>query len=323
MTWTRFLHLLAIGTVGFVLLMIPTQDMLALSMAPQTSLANRPECREANRRSYEVKFRYEHALREFAHQRQMALERALRISNMGERRQEIQRIEDAYHRHVEGEQERFNRENADIQRQCDASGYENPPQQDFFDPPMSVDSEGEAAIDQHFRLCMLEAMDHFDGERIRIYEEYHLGIEEALRRHHQETVQAWSITDERARNEATMQADRTLNETRDVLNQRKEEAGDQDHKETRNARRICEEDRNDEEREFREEQDANERTFREEERRREEQLRQEQQRQEEERHSGNGANCQPYVCDGQIYPTCTEEGFPINYFRNPCEPLPR
>gem|GEM_PF-5628036 len=36
-----------------------------------------------------------------------------------------------------------------------------------------------------------------------------------------------------------------------------------------------------------------------------------------------GARCRPYVCFGRVYPTCTQQGTPINYWRNPCVPLPR
>ncbi len=35
--------------------------------------------------------------------------------------------------------------------------------------------------------------------------------------------------------------------------------------------------------------------------------------------SGTGANCQPYICsDARRYPTCSREGYPINYFVDPC-----
>ena len=299
MTWKSRLNLLLLSIVGVVVLASPSHHVLqALSLAPEGSLVYRSECVQAQRRLSEVRFRYENALRELAHRRQMDLERAMRITNLEERRKEIQRIEEEYRRRVSEEQKRFDRDNADIQAQCNVQEYYNPSQPDYFHPTSSAafhpnqsldpgsneafDERAEAAINQNFRQCMRDAADRFEQERLRLYEQYHRGYEEALRLHHERIMQAWNILDERQREEAMRAADREFDELTRESERARNEAINLLQRDYDTARRVCEDRRRDEERQFREEQEERERLFREEQRRREEEFRLEQKRLEEE-----------------------------------------
>jgi hypothetical protein len=177
-----------------------------------------------------------------------------------------------------------------------------------------VDASASAQIDpslppyrQQYLSCMQSAVQRRENDVTQAYRDYSNAYQAFLQARMSARVQIWTITDDRDRRSADRDLEREFRTDERELKGTFDDQIDEIDDRLRDERRECDRQRRDAERAFRNSQRSS--------------------RSSSSRSSisntgtsTGGYGCQPYVCsDGRTYPTCSAEGYPINYFANPCQ----
>jgi|GEM_PF-5468857 len=166
---------------------------------------------------------------------------------------------------------------------------------------------------QQYLQCMQQAVQAQESTLHQAQQSYHQQYDQLVQQRGQARLQVWTILDDRQRRSYEREVDRFYRDQFRQLDRAFDDFGDEVNDEYRRAKRECDRMRREIERQIRDEERQNRRSS--------------SSRSSSSSSSrfssggttGGGTNCQPYICsDGRTYPSCTPEGYPINYIVNPC-----
>jgi hypothetical protein len=204
----------------------------------------------------------------------------------------------------------------------------------FFDPNLA---NSELESDRQFIACMQSAVAQHEEETVNIYRSYHDAYESFLEQRADARLDYWTIVDDRDRRDVERQVEREAREQeRDLKRELNDHVRDVDRA-FRDMKRDCERLRKDLRRQERDDERFSSRSSRSGSSRSSFGFSSRSSRFSafsafsrfstfsrssaiiRTGTSTGGSNCQPFRCpDGSVFPTCTAEGFPINYAVNPC-----